>query len=161
MAPRSAIGRIGSHRAAVWAVKNLVSPLDRFIVRVSRGRMPPPSSLAVPTLLLTTVGRRSGQDRTIPLVYVREGDRYIVANARPAGERRNPWVLNLRAARSGRIKVRGETFRVSAEELDGHGIARWWPALLDVWPAFGEHFAATGERAVFVLERVAPTERSR
>ena len=158
MTRRLAVGRMSSRPVAVWAVKHLVSPLDRFIVRVSRGRLAPPSSIAVPTLLLTTIGRRSGQERTTPLIYVRDGDRYIVANARPAGERRNPWALNLRAAQEGRIKVRGEVFLVAAEELDRHAIERWWPALVEVWPAFGDHFAATGERAVFVLKRQPPAD---
>jgi deazaflavin-dependent oxidoreductase (nitroreductase family) len=136
----------------VWAVKHLVSPLDRIVVRISGGRLPPPSSFAVPTLLLTTVGRRSGQERTIPLVYVRDSDRYVVANARPAGERKNPWLLNLRAEGRGRIRVRGQTVQVIAHELDKAEIERWWPALVGVWPAFAEHYAVTGERTMFALE---------
>jgi len=154
MAWSTAISRVGSYPVVVWAVKHLVSPLDRTVVRISRGRLPPPSSIAVPTLLLTTVGRRSGLERTIPLVYIRDGDRYVVANARPAGESRNPWVLNLRTARQGRIKVRRQTIRVMAHELDEAETERWWPALIGVWPAFGEHYAATGERTVFVLEPI-------
>lgn len=96
---------------------------------------------------MTTAGRRSGQPRTTPLVYLRDGERYVVANARPAGERKNPWVLNLRAAGQGRIRVRGRIVQVTAHELDEAQAERWWPA-------FGEHYAATGERTVFVLEPV-------
>lgn len=91
-------GRIGSRPAIVWTIKHLVSPIDRLIVRLSGGRLPPISAIAVPTLLLTTVGRRSGQARTTPLVCIHDSGNYVVANARPAGERRNPWVLNLRAS---------------------------------------------------------------
>ncbi|MDH3605763.1 MAG: nitroreductase family deazaflavin-dependent oxidoreductase [Acidimicrobiia bacterium] len=132
-----------------------MSPLDRFVVRVSRGRLAPPSRLAVPTLLLTTVGRRSGRTRTVPLVYVRDSRRFIVANARPTGERTNPWVLNVRTAGEGTIRVQGELQPVIARELTGPEIDRWWPQLVRVWPAFGEHFATTQERYVFALE---PTE---
>ena len=82
-------------------VKHLVSPLDRMVVKVSHGRLAPPSSLVVPTLLLTLVGRHSGEEHTTPLVYVRDDARFVVANARPAGERTNPWVLNLRSAGRG------------------------------------------------------------
>lgn len=154
-----AFRRMGSHPIFVWAVKHLVSPLDRLVVRISGGRIRPPSSLAVPTLLLTTVGRRSGEERTTPLVYVRDDDRFVVANARPAGERRNPWVLNLRASGQGRIRLRKETHRVTARELDDSEVERWWPLLVKVWPAFGEHYASTGERTVFALEplREGPT----
>jgi deazaflavin-dependent oxidoreductase (nitroreductase family) len=145
---------LGSRPFVVWLIKHLVSPLDRFVVRVSGGRWRPPSRFFVPTLLLTTVGRRSGVERTVPLVYVRDGERFVVANARPAGERRNPWVLNLRAAGAGRIRVGRLEMPVVARELGGDALERWWPDLVAAWPAFGDHYAATGERAVFVLEPV-------
>ncbi len=151
----SIIGKIGAHPVGVWVVKHVVSQLDRVVVRLSGGRLPPLSRIAVPTLLLTTVGRRSGRERTIPLVYIRDGDRYVVANARPAGERRNPWVLNLRASGEGRIRVGGRTLPVRAREVDDAQVERWWSDLTAAWPAFAQHYAATGERTVFVLEPVA------
>lgn len=145
---------IGSHPAAVWAIKHVVSPLDRIVVKLSRGRVPQPSSLVLPSLLLTTVGRQTGLDRTIPLVYVRDGDRYLIANARPSGERSNPWVANLRAAGVARIKIGRRTMRVTARELDEAEADTWWPALNEVWPAFDEHYVATGERAVFAIRPI-------
>lgn len=87
----------------------------------------------------------------MPLVYVRTPDGLVVANARPAGERVNPWVLNLRAAGKGRVEVDGGSAAVAARELEGAELERWWPDLVGVWPAFAEHFAATGERSVFML----------
>ena len=137
---------------AIWAIKHLVSPLDRFIVKISGGRLAPPSSIAVPTLLLTTRGSVTGQERTIPLVYVTDGGRFVVANARPAGERRNPWVSNLRAAGQGRIRYRGGLIPVHAHEPADGEAEHYWSALIEVWPAFAEHYAATGERTIFVLE---------
>jgi deazaflavin-dependent oxidoreductase (nitroreductase family) len=151
--------RLGSRPAVVWLVKNVVSPLDRLVVRISRGRLRPPSSFAVPTLLLTTTGRRSGEPRTVPLVYVRDGERFVVANARPEGERRNPWVLNLRAKARAAVKLGRHEAEVVARELDDAEAEMWWPQLVEEWPAFAEHFAATGERAVFVLEPVTDAPR--
>jgi len=145
-------GRLGSHPAAVWTVKHVVSRVDRWVVRLSRGRTPPLSSLLVPTMLLTTPGRKTGQPRTTPLVYMRRGDDYLVANARPRGERRNPWVLNLEASGTARIRVDGRSRQVAARRLSDREAEQAWPAFVRVWPAFDEHFAATGERTVFVLE---------
>jgi deazaflavin-dependent oxidoreductase (nitroreductase family) len=152
--PRSRLGRLGSHPAVLWVTKHVISSVDRFVVRVSRGRIPPVSSFFVPTLLLTVVGRRSGSEFTTPLVYVSDGERYIVGNARPAGERSNPWVLNLRAAGRGRVLVRKREFEVGARELEGEELERCFLALTDVWPAMSDHYAATGERSVFVLEKI-------
>ena len=122
---------------------------------VLQGSNTAPSSIAVPTLLLTTPGRRSGVDRTVPLVYVGDGSGYVVANARPAGERINPWVLNLRAAGQARIRRGGRLLEVKAEELDEARVAEWWPALVGAWPVFAEHCAATGDRTVFRLELIS------
>jgi deazaflavin-dependent oxidoreductase (nitroreductase family) len=149
---RSRVGRIGSHPVIVWAIKHIFSPVDRFVVRVSRGRIRQPSGWVLSTLLLTVVGRRTGRERTVPLVFVRDDAAFIVANARPDGERRNPWVANLLAAGGGQVKHRGATFQVSAAELGDDELDAWWPALVDVWPAFETHFAATRERTVFRLD---------
>jgi F420H(2)-dependent quinone reductase len=129
------------------------------VVRFSRGRLPPLTSLFVPTLLLKVVGRRSGTEHATPLVYVSDGGCYFVGNARPKGERRNPWVLNLRAARRGVVVVRRRELEVTARELEGEELSRWFGALTEVWPALLDHYAATGERSVFVLEPIH-SERS-
>ena len=156
---RSRISRFGSHPAGLWLIKHVISPMDRFVVRRSGGRLPPPSSLAVPTLFLLVVGRRSGEVRTMPLVYVRDGERFIVCNARPPGERRNPWVLNLRAAGRAQVRVGRQVTAVNAIELDEEAVDRWWPALVAVWPAFSDQYTATGERTVFTLEPTTPDLR--
>lgn len=145
---------LGSNPIMVWAIKHIVSPIDRFVVKVGRGRVRPPTSAFVPTILMTTVGRRSGRERTTPLVFVRDGDDYLVANARPADERRNPWVSNLRAAGIARVQQHGRATEVTAHELDTAELEQWWPAMVDVWPAFADHYAATGERTMF---RLSPT----
>lgn len=153
---RSRLGGLGAHPAALWVTKHVMSPLDRFVVRLSQGRIPPVTSFFVPTLLLKVVGRRSGSEYTTPVVYVNDGERYIIGNARPKGERRNPWVLNLRAAGRGRVVVRRAEFEVTARELEGEELDRWFAALTEVWPALSDHYEATGERSVFALE---PTDR--
>ncbi len=145
---------LGSNPVIVWAIKHIVSPIDRLVLRVTRGRLRPPTSWFVPTLLLTTVGRTTGIDRTTPLVYVSDGAGFVVANARPAGERRNPWVSNLRASQWGQARVGGRQVEVTARELDEGEIEKWWPELVAVWPAFADHYANTGERTMFRLEPI-------
>lgn len=144
--------RLGRDRVGLWMVKHLVSPVDRLVVRATGGRVPPLSTLAVPTLLLSVPGRRTGRQRTTPLVFARDGERFLVANARPPGERQNPWVVNLRAAGHARVHVDRRWIAVDVRELDGAATDRWWPTLTRVWPSFQDHFEVTGERTVFMLE---------
>jgi F420H(2)-dependent quinone reductase len=152
----SVIGRIGSHPAARWMIRHVVSPLDRLVVHLSGGRLPPPTGLFVPTLILTTIGRRSGTERATPVIYVRAGSCYVVGNARPRGERPNPWVLNLREMAETTIRVATESMRVTVEELGPDQAELQWPRLVAIWPALDDFFKATGKRAVFLLR---PVER--
>lgn len=154
---RTSRNALGSNPIIVWAIKHIASPIDRFVVKVGQGRIPPPTSWFVPTLLMTTTGRKSGLERTTPLVFVRDGDDYLVCNARPAGERRNPWVSNLRAAGTARVQQRGRTTEMTAHELDAAELEQWWPKIIDVWPAFADHYANTGERTMFRLHPTTTT----
>lgn len=154
----SAPRRLAAHPATLWLIKNIISPIDRTVVTAGRGRLPLPTSLFFPTLLLTTVGRRSGKPRTVPLIYVRDGDSYVVANARPQGERKNPWVLNLLNASEVTIQVRTSTIHAGVVLLDEHEADRLWPGIVAGWPALETFYRATGDRWVFRLDRLSPDE---
>jgi F420H(2)-dependent quinone reductase len=140
-----------------WLVKYIVSPLDRRLRHLSRGRVG--LSGRRPVLLLTTIGRRTGRRHVTPVFYLREGDRLIVCNVRPAGERANPWPRNLDAAPRTTVEVGRQRLAVTARRATDAEIGRWWPRLLELWPLYGRHHAATGERHVFVLEpRLGPPD---
>ncbi len=143
----------GARPVAVWLIRNVASRLDRFVLRAFGGRIGIPSSRFVPTLVLRSRGRRTGKERATPLIYVVDDDSFIVANARPEGERTNPWILNLRASPEATVTVEGESTPVRAVELETPDMERWWPELVALWPAFADHFAATGDRTLFRLER--------
>lgn len=150
------VRHFGASPTGLWLIKHVVSPIDRLVVRVSGGRIPPPSRLVVPSLLLTVAGAKTGRERTVPLVYLRDGPRLVVANARPSGERRNPWVVNLRASGRAQIQVGRSTLEVTAREIAHPEVPRYWPALTAAWPSFAEAYAATGERTLFALEPIDP-----
>ena len=72
-----------------------------------------------PLLLLTTTGARTGQPRTVPLVYSRDGDRLVVL-ASKGGEPTNPdWYHNLLANPAVTVELPGETFRAIASIAAG------------------------------------------
>ena len=94
--------RLGRTRIGVLVIGRVVSPLQRQLYRRTGGRL----SLTgrAPVLLLTTTGRRTGRARTVPLLYLRDGDRVVICNVNPGFERPNPWILNLRAQPSPRSR---------------------------------------------------------
>jgi deazaflavin-dependent oxidoreductase (nitroreductase family) len=89
-----------------------------------------------PTLLLTTTGRRSGEARTTPLIFGRDGDDYLVV-ASVGGMPTHPaWYLNLVDDPSARIQVRGEHIDVVARTAQADEKPRLWRVVNDVWPNY-------------------------
>jgi F420H(2)-dependent quinone reductase len=141
--------RLGGSGIGVLIIGRLISPLQRRVYRLSNGRV----SLTgrAPVLLLTTVGRRTGKPRTVPLFYVRDGEKLVVCNVNPGFERPNPWPLNLNAHSKATVELRGQTFDVEARAATSHEVERIWPDLTRLWPAYQRFYDRSGQRAVFVL----------
>lgn len=145
--------RVGGTPWGVLTIGRLISPVQRQLYRRTGGRL----SLTgrAPVLLLTTTGRRTALERTIPLLYLREGDRLVVCNVNPGFERTNPWVLNLRAHPQARVQLHRETFPVVAREAAPDEVDLYWPRLIEIWPAYQRFYDQGGKRTVFVLEQVS------
>jgi deazaflavin-dependent oxidoreductase (nitroreductase family) len=126
--------RLGGTRVGVLAIGRVVSPLQRWLYRRTGGRV----SLTgrAPVLLLTTTGRRTGKARTVPLLYLRDGDRVVICNVNPGFERPNPWILNLRAQPRARVQIGRDTIPVRARSVSGNELDRYWPRLVRLWPAY-------------------------
>lgn len=107
----------------------------------------------VPALMLTTVGRRTGQKRTTPLLYVRDATRFIVAGTNWGQAKEPDWALNLLANPKAWVQVGRERgvyrARVASEEEE----QRLWPELQKIWPAYETYRERSSRKVnVFVLE---------
>ncbi len=107
------------------------------------------------TLLLTTTGRRSGEPFTTPLIYVRDGDDYLIVASKGGADSHPDWYLNLLADPAVTIRVGSEVLEGGAHTLDEDRHARVWPALTEVWPDFDDYVAST-ERTIPVVA-ISPT----
>jgi F420H(2)-dependent quinone reductase len=148
--------RLGGTRLGVLAIGRIVSPLQRQLYRRTGGRF----SLTgrAPVLLLTTTGRRTGKARTVPLLYLRDGDRVIICNVNPGFERPNPWVLNLRAQPHAQVQIGRSTTSVTARPASDDELDRYWPQLAKLWPAYQAFYNNGGKRSVFVLQPDCPPQ---
>lgn len=103
-----------------------------------------------PTLLLTTTGRRSGEERTTPLIFGRDGDDHLVV-ASVGGMPSHPaWYLNLRDEPNAHIQVKGEHIDVVARTASPEEKARLWRIVNDVWPNYDVYQSRT-ERVIPVV----------
>ena len=108
----------------------------------------------VPTLLLATVGRQSGDEFTTPLVYGRSDDRYLVVASRGGAVMHPQWFLNLRANPLVNLQVGVERFAAEARIAGPEEKARLWPIVTAIWPKYDEYQqAAERDIPLVVLER--------
>jgi F420H(2)-dependent quinone reductase len=140
---------IGATRIGVWVIKHVVSPLDRLIYQRTGGRGVFTGKPLGPLLLLTTTGRRSGADRTTPVFYLRDGERLVLCNVNPGFERPNPWTLNLRANPVARVQIGPVSGIYQAHEASKAEVDRYWPQLVQIWPAYQTFYERSGQRLVF------------
>jgi deazaflavin-dependent oxidoreductase (nitroreductase family) len=107
----------------------------------------------LPVLLLTTIGRKSGQPRTQPLAYTRAGDGYAVIASKGGAPQHPLWYLNLRANPLAEVTVGRETRTVRARDAEGEERERLWRALADLYPGYDRYAQKTSRRIpVVVLE---------
>lgn len=108
----------------------------------------------VPTLLLTTRGRRTGQRRRSALIYGTDGERYFVV-ASNAGSAGHPaWYLNLTADPDTEVQVGPEVFRARARTADAAERPELWRLMNGLWPDYDRYQTrTTREIPVVIIER--------
>ncbi|MFD8497631.1 nitroreductase family deazaflavin-dependent oxidoreductase [Amycolatopsis sp. NPDC059657] len=109
----------------------------------------------VPTLVLTTKGRKTGQERKFALIYQEvDGNPVIVASK--GGAPNHPgWYLNLLADPEAKVQIWGDKFTARARTTEGEERAKLWPIMAKVWPDYDNYQSKTDrEIPVVVLERV-------
>ncbi|HTO53396.1 MAG TPA: nitroreductase family deazaflavin-dependent oxidoreductase [Myxococcota bacterium] len=108
----------------------------------------------VPTLLLTTTGRKSGQPGTLPLIYGQDGARYVIVASRGGAPDHPGWYKNLVAHPKVELQVAADRFSARASTAKGEERARLWKLMTKIWPAYDEYQGKTKrEIPVVVLER--------
>ncbi len=109
----------------------------------------------LPTLLLTTTGRRSGKSGTVPLIYGEADGNYIVV-ASKGGAPKNPgWYLNLAVNADIEVQVLARRFQAKARTTSGDERAALWEKMVGIYPPYSDYQAKTErEIPVVVLEPV-------
>jgi deazaflavin-dependent oxidoreductase (nitroreductase family) len=108
----------------------------------------------VPSLLLTTIGRRSGEKRTSPLFYGTAGDAYVIIGSKGGADTQPNWYLNLRANPQAEVQVAREHFTVRARVATGKEREQLWEQMVQVYPPYREYQKKTKrEIPVVVLEK--------
>jgi deazaflavin-dependent oxidoreductase (nitroreductase family) len=126
--------------------------LNTPVYRLTGGRLGGRVNRA-PVLLLTTTGRRSGQKRTAPVVYLRDGERMVVINTNAGNAKVPAWSLNLAAEPRAEVEVGRRRIPVLARVAEGEERADLWRRHNEQYSGFDEYEAdLEREPKVIVLE---------
>jgi deazaflavin-dependent oxidoreductase (nitroreductase family) len=108
-----------------------------------------------PTLLLTTIGRKSGKSITLPLIYGADGDTQVIVASKGGAPEHPAWYLNLQADPHVEVQVIDKKFHATARVATGTERQRLWDKLVEVYPPYTDYQKkTTREIPVVVLERV-------
>ncbi len=109
-----------------------------------------------PTLLITTIGRKTGNPRRSALIYGKDGDNYVIVASKGGAPEAPLWYHNLVANPRVELQVGSEKFTATARTAVGDERARLWKLMAEIWPAYDDYQTKTDrEIQVVVLEPTA------
>ena len=144
-----------------WKITPLLFAAHKGLYRLLGGRL-----VGRHVLILTTVGRRSGRERSTPLFYTRDGNDYVVIASNGGEEHPPHWSHNLRANPRADIQVGRDVIACRAERVGAADVPRLWAKLLAIHGGYESYRQrTTRELTLFRLKPVtgrgAPREPSR
>jgi len=110
-------------------------------------------------LLLTTRGRRSGRTYTHPLLYAKDGERFVIVGSKGGSDAHPAWYHNLLAHPDVELQVGPEIFKARATLATGDERARLWALITAIFPPYLDYQARTArEIPLFSLARSGTSE---
>lgn len=111
----------------------------------------------LPTLLLTTTGRKSGESRALPLIYGKFGDAHVIIASKGGAPTHPAWYLNLEDKPECEIQVASAKYNARARVAEGDERKQIWSEMAKIYPPYDDYQrnAADREIPVVVLETIA------
>jgi len=105
-------------------------------------------------LLLTTTGRKTGQQHTTPLIYGLDGDDPVIVASKGGAPQHPGWYRNLSKTPEVEVQIKGERFPARARTTEGEERERLWRMMNGIWPHYDSYQTRTERQIpVVVLER--------
>jgi len=130
----------------------LLGRIDRWLYRRTGGN-PKFSILArnTPSLLLTTTGRKSKQPRTTPVLYLGDGENYVIVASKAGMPHHPQWYLNLEANPEAEVEIGAEKFPVRARKATPEEKEKYWPRLVAMHPDFALYKERTDRNIPYLI----------
>jgi deazaflavin-dependent oxidoreductase (nitroreductase family) len=105
----------------------------------------------LPTLLLTTTGRKSGEPRSLPLIYGEDGDAFVIIASKGGLPTHPVWFLNLQAQPECDLMVGARAVRARARVAEGEERERLWRQMAEIYPPYDDYQKSAGSRTIPVV----------
>jgi len=144
--------RLASTAVGAWFFSHTLHHVDHWVIRLTHGQQSLTNVLSgVPILTLTTIGAKSGQARSVPLVGIPDGEK-IVLFASNWGRTFYPaWYHNLRANPEAQVTWAGQTRTYVARAADAAERTRYWQQAVNLYPGYAAYERRTQGRPIPVL----------
>ena len=127
-----------------------MSAINTWVYRISGGKIGGRFLRGAPVMLLTMVGRRSGEPRTVPLLYLRDGEDVVIVASKGGMSHHPLWYGNLKANPEVEIEIGTEKAAMVARTATDGEKAELWPKLVAMYRDFDDYQART-ERNIPVV----------
>jgi deazaflavin-dependent oxidoreductase (nitroreductase family) len=134
------------------ALQNALTTFHTFIYSNTNGAIGG-RILNCPVLLLTTKGRKTKKQRTIPLLYLADGDNIVLVASNGGATKHPTWWINLQLNPEAQIQVKGKKQRVRAEKGSAEEKQRLWPMLTGMYPGYKRYQEITSRDIPVVILR--------
>ena len=124
-------------------VVKVMSALNTFAYRLTGGRIGGRFMGGAPVLLLVTIGRKSGERRTAPLLYIKEGNDYVIVASKGGMSTHPLWYRNIEANPNVEIEIGREKFKAHARRASTEEKRTLWPKLVAMYPDYNDYQART------------------
>lgn len=126
-----------------WIAQTFAAKVDPLLYKLSGGRFTSTGPLTIPQLSLTTVGRKSGKERTVQLGYTEDGEDVLIVASNFGGESHPAWSYNLDANPRAEIRLGVDTKEVIATRLTDSEKALLWPKIAQTIPQMKSYVKRT------------------
>lgn len=149
---QTTVQRLAALAPVAAVLPSIAHRLDRLVLRLSGGRTTAVGLLAgLPLVTLTTIGAKSGQLRSAPLVGIPDGDKLILV-ASNFGQKQHPaWYHNLLKNPHASVAIGGAARECVAREATGAEYDRYWQLAVSLYAGYAAYKQRTGGRRIPIL----------
>ena len=116
-----------------------MSQSTAWLYKKTGGRIGGKFLQGAPVALLTTIGRKTGQPRVSPLLFLRDGNRVVLVASKAGADTHPMWYLNLKANPQVSVQIKDEVLDLTARDATEEERIRYWPRLVEMYSSFADY----------------------